>query len=97
MAVVKMKKLSVFAHKRDADKLLHRLMRLRCVEIKQSEIEDGSLSPGDAERGFAEIENNIAGAVRCLKALSKYSERKKGLGAARISVRLDKFRSDGSY
>ncbi len=97
MAVVKMKKLSVFAHKRDADKLLHRLMRLRCVEIKQSELDVDISPPEIGEHGFAEIENNIAGATRCLKALSKYSERKKGLGASRISVRLDKFRSDGSY
>ncbi len=97
MAVVKMKKLSVFAHKRDADRLLHRLMRLRCVEIKQSELDDGVSSGEIPEHGFAEIENNIAGAARCLKVLSKYSERKKGLGSARISVRLDKFRSDGSY
>ena len=97
MAVVKMKKLSVFAHKRDADRLLHRLMRLRCVEIKQSELVYEDVFPENTEQGFAKIENNIAGASRCLKALSKYSDRKKGLGAARISVRLDKFRSDGSY
>lgn len=97
MAVVKMKKLSVFAHKRDADRLLHRLMRLRCVEIKQSELDEVAHAGELMNNSFAEIEGNIAGASRCLKVLSKYSERKKGLGEKRISVRLDKFRSDGSY
>lgn len=97
MAVVKMKKLSVFAHKRDADKLLGRLMRLRCVEIKQSELDDVTPTGSPGEHSLAEIQENIAGATRCLKVLSKYSERKKGLGVGRISVRLDKFRSDGSY
>ena len=96
MAVVKMKKLSVFAHKRDADRLLHRLMRLRCVEIKQIEQHEVQAEQF-MEHSFAEIENNIAGAARCLKVLSKYSGRKKGLGETRISVRLDKFTSDGSY
>ena len=97
MAVVKMKKLSVFAHKRDADRLLHRLMRLRCVEIKQSELDEVAHAGELMNNSFAEIEGNIAGASRCLKVLSKYSERKKRLGETRISVRLDKFKSDGSY
>ncbi len=97
MAVVKMKKLSVFVHKRDANRLIRRLIRLRCVEIKQSELDDETSSCENADNGFAEIENNIAGAARCLKALSKYSDRKKGLGVSKIPVRLDKFRSDGSY
>ncbi len=100
MAVVKMKKLSVFAHKRDADALIRRLMRLRCVEVKRSESsEEGDFDEslfGD-EAKCNELEKNIERIQNGIKLLSKYSTRKKGLSASKTSVRLDRFRSDGSY
>lgn len=98
MSVVKMKKLSVLAHSRDADKLIRRLMRLRCVELRRSETsEDDGLTVHLDEARCAEIERRISNAEAALKTLSKYSERKKGLKNERISVRLDKFSTDGSY
>lgn len=98
MAVVKMKKLSVLAHSRDADKLIRRLMRLRCVELMRSEAaEDEGLTVFSDETRCAEIEKRIGSAEEALRSLSKYSEKKKGLRTERISVRLDKFSTDGSY
>lgn len=98
MAVVKMKKLSVFAHRRDSDRLIRRLMRLRCVELRKTEVDSDELTL-HSENGVrcAEIEKRIARTAEAISVLSKYSERKKGLGASRISVRLDKFSTDGSY
>ncbi|MBQ8207192.1 MAG: V-type ATP synthase subunit I [Clostridia bacterium] len=93
-----MKKLSVFAHRRDADKLLRRLMRLRCVELRKTELnEDEALKPCGDEAKCAEIEKRIGRVSEAITLLSKYSEKKKGLSSSRISVRLDKFRTDGSY
>ncbi|MBE6538156.1 MAG: V-type ATP synthase subunit I [Ruminococcaceae bacterium] len=99
MAVVKMKKLAVFAHERDADALLRRLMRLRCVELKRSDTGEGEdeLSLIRDDGRCAEIEKNISRITEALSVLSKYSTRKKGLGSSKVSVRLDKFRTDGSY
>lgn len=99
MAVVKMKKLAVFAHERDADALLRRLMRLRCVELRRSDTGDDEdpLSPSVDTGRCGEIEKSISRVSEALSVLSKYSTRKKGLGSSRISVRLDKFRTDGSY
>ena len=98
MAVVKMKKLSVLAHKRDADRLIRRLLRLRCVEIRQAEQSEDSLivTGGDGAK-CAEIERRIGRVTEAISSLSKYSEKKKGLVGSRISVRLDKFSTDGSY
>ena len=95
-----MKKLTVFAHARDADALVRRLMRLRCVELRRSdaEDEDGENLPlfGD-ESKCVNIEKRIADIQNAISVLSQYSNRKKGLAGSRISVRLDKFKTDGSY
>ncbi len=105
MAVVKMKRLSLFAHKRDADALISRLMRLGCIELKKAEYDEpeeensGNIIPdsfGDSERCIR-IERRIERVKNAISVLSKYSKRKKGLAAKKISVRLDKFKKDGSY
>ena len=45
MSVSKMKKLTVFAFRKDSDAIIRRLMGLRCVEIRQSE-QDGEAFAG---------------------------------------------------
>ena len=98
MAVVKMKKLSVFVHKRDSAALIRRLMRLRCVELKGVEIEgDEALSAMGDEARCSELEKSIQRASDAISVLSKYSTRKKGLVSSKIPIRLDKFAADGSH
>ena len=98
MAILKMKKLTVFAHRCDADALMRRLMRLRCVELKRSETETDEPLPlyGNAAK-CAELEKRISKIENAVSVLSKYSSGKKGLVSSAVSVRLDKFQSDGSY
>ncbi|MBQ8005820.1 MAG: V-type ATP synthase subunit I [Clostridia bacterium] len=98
MAILKMKKLTVYAHKRDADALMRRLMRLRCVELKRSEqmLDEPGESFVDEEK-CGSIERRISEAAYAIDLLAQYSKRKKGLTSGRASVRLDKFYSDGSY
>ncbi len=99
MAVVKMKKINVFAHARDADALVRRLMRLRCVELRRNEepCEESPLPNFGSDSKCADIEKRISKISNAISILSKYSQKKKGLLQNRISVRLDKFKTDGSY
>ncbi|MEE0970239.1 MAG: V-type ATPase 116kDa subunit family protein [Clostridia bacterium] len=99
MAVVKMKKLALFAHKRDADKLLRRLMRLRCVELKKTDIEEeGEALSSVSDNGRClRIKDRIDRTKNAIDVLSKYSRTKKGLSDPKISVRLEKFRAEGRH
>lgn len=97
MSVVKMKKLTVFAHRRDSDALLRRLMRLRCVEVRPSESDDEALERGGDLLRLAELEKLHSDVQNTLQTLSKYRSGKKGFVKKAISVRLDKFSADGSY
>lgn len=100
MAVIKMKKLSVFAHRRDADALVRRLMRLRCVELKQIDNADADaclLEAYGGEEKLSDLEKQLSRTTEALSLMSKYNASKKGLINKPISVRLDRFRTDGSY
>ena len=101
MSVVKMKKLTVFAHRRDSDALIRRLLRLRCVEVRPYEADAGDDGPsfergGDSVRR-AELEKLFSDTERTLSSLARYRSGKKGFVKKAIHVRLDKFYSDGSY
>ncbi|MBR4296141.1 MAG: V-type ATP synthase subunit I [Clostridia bacterium] len=100
MAVIKMKKLSVFAHRRDADALVRRLMRLRCVELKPIDDTDADeclLETYGGSEKLSDLEKQLSRTTEALSLMSKYNEAKKGLISKPISVRLDRFKTDGSY
>lgn len=44
MSVSRMKKLTVFVHRSDTEDLIHRLVRLRCVDVAQAPVTDGRLA-----------------------------------------------------
>ena len=76
MSVSTMRKLSVFAPKDQADALIHRLMRLRCVQVRQVEGAGSLLSRVDCDAQRAALEARVSMIARALDTLAKYSERK---------------------
>ena len=96
MSVSKMQRLTVFAFQKDADRIVHRLMNLRCVEVK----------PADPERGavvfpFLKVDEELAAVNQklvligqALPVLEQYN-RKKGLARRVHHVDREKFVQDG--
>ncbi len=76
MSVSTMRKLSVFAPKDQADALIHRLMRLRCVQVRQVEGAGRLLSRVDCDAQRAALEARVSMIAQALDTLAKYSERK---------------------
>ncbi len=81
MSVTVMKKLTVLASLRDADKLVRRLMRLRCVDIDSVPLEDlpdgGSLLRYDCDTARAEAERRCADVTAALSLLDGYAVHEK--------------------
>ena len=75
MSVSTMRKLSVFAPKDQSDVLLHRLMRLRSVQVRQVDGAGSSLALVDCEAQRADAEQRVALVTAALEVLAKYSER----------------------
>ncbi len=77
MSVSAMKKLTVLAPERDADKLLRRLLRLRCVEIRTVPVSDlpdgGRLLRCDCDAARAEAERRVADVSTALEFLDAYA------------------------
>lgn len=98
MSVSRMKRLTVFAHKRDVDALIKRLMRLGCVQIERTEdgAEHGRLR---LERYHGEVDalpRMLERAEKALEVLAPYrSDRGSRLVRRSIGVRLDHFVSSG--
>ncbi len=86
MSVSTMHKLTVFAPREQADALIRKLMRLRCVQVRQ--VDDAGLALSrvncDAQRADAERRVNATG--EALEILAKYSTRK-GLLSSLIQTR----------
>ena len=76
MSVSTMRKLSVFAPKAQADALLHRLMRLRCVQVRQVDDLDMGLLRVSCDAQRAETERRVATVTQALELLAKFSDRK---------------------
>ena len=89
MSVSAMKKLTVLAYEADADAIVRKLMRLRCVEIRQAGTGEGLLpvqsAASDAKR--AEAERRLLAIGRAIPHLAKYTTRRRGIG--RTVHRLD--------
>lgn len=98
MSVSSMKRLTVFANRTDQDKILRRLMGLRCVEIHAMDLSDSELAlkRAESEENLALAEKALADIRAVLPVLTKYSTRKNGLGRISHSFDPDRFAKDGS-
>ncbi|MBQ9151441.1 MAG: V-type ATP synthase subunit I [Clostridia bacterium] len=98
MSVCVMKKLTVLASERDADKLVRRLMRLRCVEIDAVPLGDlpdgGTLLRYDCDTVRAEAERRVADVTAVLPILDGYAVHAKPPKKP-IAVTAEAFRASG--
>ena len=98
MSVTVMKKLTVLASQRDADKLVRRLMRLRCVEIDAVPVGDlpdgGSLLRYDSDTARADAERRVADVTAVLPVLDGYAVNVKR-SSRPIEVTAEAFRTTG--
>lgn len=98
MSVVNMKRLTVLAHKENVDDIIKRLLRLKCVEISDTDsFEDEKLSlvriNCDAER--QRLEASVADIARAIDILDAYAGQSKGLLTQRARVNIDSFLEQG--
>lgn len=98
MSVTVMKKLTVLASQRDADKLVRRLMRLRCVEIDAVPLGDlpdgGALLRYDTDTARADAERRVADVNAVLPILDGYAVSAKH-SSRPIEVTAEAFRTTG--
>ena len=76
MSVSTMHKLTVFAPSNQADALIRRLMKLRCVQVRQVEDVGLALSRVNCDAQRAEAERRVNATGEALEMLAKYSSRK---------------------
>ncbi len=97
MSVSIMKRLTVLAYRHDAEAILRRLMKKRCVDLRNVPVGDRALSQSalDCTEQRTEAEETLAQIRRILPVLAPYSTRKRGLG--RYVHRIDRleFLKDG--
>ncbi len=93
-----MKRLTVFAFQKDSEKIVRRLMSLRCVEISRLDLSDSELELRriSKEQELAESERRIAAIKEVLPTLSRYSDRRAGLGRTVHEFDPNQFERDGS-
>jgi hypothetical protein len=96
-----MKKLTVLASVRDADRLVRRLMRLRCAEISSVPLGDlpdgGTLLRYDCDKDRAEAERRVADVTAVLPILDAYTVKAKPWNQKPIAVSADEFRATGRF
>ncbi len=97
MPISTMKKLTVLAFAGDADAIVRKLMNLRCVEIRNTEIGDGALLTAhlDSDGQKARAEGRLRSIREAIPLLNRYTTRRKSLGGSRHRVRIEEFLSDG--
>ena len=99
MSVSVMKKLTVLASVRDADRLVRRLMRLRCAELKAVPLGDlpdgGTLLRYDCDRDRAEAERRVADVTAAMPILDTYTVKAKPWNRKPIRVSAEEFRASG--
>ena len=100
MSVTVMKKLTVLASLRDADKLVRRLMRLRCVEIDSVPLgnlpDGGTLLRYDCDTARADAERRVADVTAALSLLDEYAVREKPQKRP-IEATAEEFRATGRF
>ena len=100
MSVTVMKKLTVLASLRDADKLVRRLMRLRCVDIDSVPLGDlpdgGTLLRYDCDTARADAERRVADVTAALALLDEYAVHEKPRTRP-IEAAAEDFRRSGRF
>ncbi len=77
MSISKMKRLTVLATQSEADALVRRLMKLKCVEISRTPLgQDGALSRHDCDTARVEAAARVAKVSEVLPFLDKYGTAK---------------------
>lgn len=101
MSVSVMKKLTVLASERDADRLVRRLMRLRCAELSTvslNELPDGgTLLRYDCDTARVEAERRVADVTAAIPVLDAYTAKAKPWNKKPISVTTEEFRASGRF
>ncbi len=77
MSIASMKRLTALCPSRDADALIRRLVRLRCVQINTTPIEDGELLRVQCDTERVEVEGRVRAAEAALTVLNRYTEKAK--------------------
>ena len=72
-----MKKLTVLTPERDVDALIRRLIRLRCVEVRTTPVEDGDLLRVRCDSQRAEAEERVRTVSEALPVLNRYTGKPK--------------------
>ena len=100
MSITVMKKLTALVSLRDVDRLVRRLMRLRCVEIASvplGELPDGgTLLRYDSDSARAEAERRVADVTAALALLDGYAVHDKPRRSP-IAVTAEEFRGSGRF
>lgn len=92
-----MKKLTVLTFAGDADAIVRKLMNLRCVEIRNTEIGDGEILSAhfDTDGQKSRAESRLRKIREVIPVLNRYTRRKKQLGRSLHRVKVAEFLSDG--
>ncbi len=99
MSVSVMKKLTVLAPERDADRLVRRLIRLKCAELRTVPLEDtpdgGRLLRYDSDTARAEAERWVADVTAALPLLDAYTVQAKPWNRKPVEITAEEFRASG--
>lgn len=97
MAISRMKKLSAFCLSGEADKLLKKLVKLRCIEVEASPPVDEKLEASVRDDTIRlSLEKKLSAATDALVPLHKYCSASAGLVKQLQLVDFDDFASNGS-
>ncbi len=98
MSVSTMKRLTVFAFRQDAKRILRKLMNLRCVEINTADITDEQLALRrvSCDETLSSVDRRLGEIETVIPVLTRYSRRKNGLGRIVHAYDPTVFRRDGS-
>ena len=97
MSVSKMKKLTVLAYSTDADAIIRKLMKLRCVDIRGVPAGENTLALErfETDHSDAEARERLAAIRAVMPLLSKYSQRKFSFARRVQHVDRARFIADG--
>ena len=99
MSISIMKKLSVITPKDSVDEMIKRLIKLRCVDVRNTESDECGylLEKMNYDVQRSNTEKRLAEIERVLPVLTKYSSRMSKLGDGRMKIDREEFVSDGSF
>ncbi|MBQ5792870.1 MAG: hypothetical protein IIW17_02510, partial [Clostridia bacterium] len=93
MSVSTMRKLTVFAPRGQEDALIRRLMRLRCVQVRQVDDPELQLERVACDAQRAAAERRLGAVTDALEMLARYSSRK-GFVQTRNQLDIEKFMAE---